>query len=65
VLLDLCVGTKGGDAAVTVKASWWPDAPIIPNSSRAKIYAFRNAVLAVAVQRATLKMRDVLNAAQG
>jgi len=40
VLLDSCVGMKGGNAAVTGKASWRPDAPIISNSSRAKIYAF-------------------------
>ena len=65
VLLDSCVGMKGGNAAVTVKASWLPDAPIIPNSSRAKIYAFRGAVLVRAARRVSLKMRDVLTAACG
>ena len=65
VLLDSCVGTKGCDRAVTVKASWRPDTPIIPNSSRAKIYAVRGAVLVRAARRVSLKMRDVLTAACG
>ena len=65
VLLDSCVGTKGCDRAVTVKASWRPDTPIIPNSSRAKIYAVRGAVLVRAARRVSLKMRNVLTAACG
>lgn len=64
-LLVSCVGTKGGDAAITVKASWRPDVPIISNSSRAMVYAFRDAVLAEAARRVALKSRDVLKADRG
>ena len=62
-LLVSWVGTKGGDAAAIVGASWRPDVPIISNSSRAMIYAFRDAVLVGAVRRGALKTRNVLTAA--
>jgi len=65
VLLAPCVGKKGGHLAATVKSFWRPDVPIISNSSRAMIYAFRDAVLVGAARRVALKRRDVLTAACG
>lgn len=35
------VGKQGGDAATVVRNAWWPDAPIVVNSSRAILYAYK------------------------
>ncbi|EWS53202.1 orotidine 5'-phosphate decarboxylase [Methylibium sp. T29] len=63
------VGAQGGDAAATVKAAWRGDkattsAPIIVNSSRAVLYAGRDAEFASAARQVALATRAALNAAR-
>ncbi|WP_428416386.1 orotidine-5'-phosphate decarboxylase [Methylibium sp.] len=63
------VGAQGGDAAATVKAAWRGDkaatnAPIIVNSSRAVLYAGRDAEFASAARQVALATRATLNAAR-
>lgn len=64
-LLIPSVGAQGRNVAAVLKDSWRWDAPIISNSTRAMIYAFRDAVLAEAERRVALKTHDVLKAARG
>jgi len=58
------VGAQGGDAAVTVRAGWRPDAPIVVNSSRAILYASSGDDFAEAARAAALQTRDTLQAAR-
>ena len=63
--VDSGVDAQGGDAVVTVRAGWRPDALIIVNSSRAILYASGGDDFAEAARREALKTRDVLQAARG
>ena len=63
------VGAQGGDAAATVKAAWRGDqtatsSPIVVNSSRAVLYAGRNAEFASAARQVAQATRAALNAAR-
>ena len=58
------VGAQGGDARATVRAGWWPDGPIVVNSSRAILYASSGADFAQAARAAAQATRDQLNAAR-
>jgi orotidine-5'-phosphate decarboxylase len=57
------IGAQGGDAAVTVRAAWGPQSPIIVSSSRAVLYASAGADFAAAARQAARAARDELRAA--
>ena len=59
------IGAQGGDAEATVRAGWRPGAPIIVSSSRAVLYASREADFAAAARGVALEARAQLQAARG
>jgi len=63
------IGAQGGDAQATVRAAWRGGsaaqrAPIVVSSSRAVLYAGRDAGFALAARAAAQATRDALNAAR-
>jgi len=59
------IGAQGGDAVATVKAGWRTQAPIVVSSSRAILYASKDADFADAARREAMKTRELLEAAKG
>jgi orotidine-5'-phosphate decarboxylase len=57
------VGAQGGDAAAVVAAGHRANAPVVVNSSRAVLYAARDAGFAAAARKAALAARAELKAA--
>ena len=58
------IGAQGGDAEATVRAGWRPQGPVIVSSSRAVLYAGRDADFAQAARRVALATRALLRQAQ-